>query len=102
MLYGSKMWCLKENEVAILGRSETSIVRMMCGVKLVENSNTVELMDMLGLKEAADKLTKVNDESWYGHVLRQPEEDILIKIMVHKVDGKPKQGQPKDEIEQTS
>ena len=30
---------------------------------------------------------------WYGHVLRQPEEDILMQAMVHKVDGKHKQGQ---------
>ena len=22
---------------------------------------------------------------WYGHVLRQPEDDVLIKAMVHKV-----------------
>ena len=64
----------------------------MCGVKLVDKRNTVELMEMLGLIEAADKLARVNDASWYGHVLRQPE-DVLIKTMVHEVDGKYKQGQ---------
>ena len=67
----------------------------MCGVKLVDRKNTEELMDMLGLKEAADKLTRVNGVRRYGHVLRQPEGNVLIKAMVHKVDGKHKQGQPR-------
>ena len=56
MLYGSKTWGLRKIEVTILRRAERSMVRAMCSVKLVDKSNTVELMDMLGLKEAADKL----------------------------------------------
>ena len=39
---------------------------------------------MLGLEEAADKLARANDVSWYGHVLRRPEEDVLMKAMVHE------------------
>ena len=71
------------------------MVRTMCGVKLVDKRNTEELMDMLGLMEAADKLAKVNGVRWYGHILRRPEEDVLIKAMVHEVDGKRKQGRLK-------
>ena len=56
MLYGSKTWCLRENEVAILRRAERSMVRAMCSLKLVDKRNTEDLMDMLELKEAADKL----------------------------------------------
>ena len=67
----------------------------MCGVKLVDKRNTVELMDMLGLKEAADKLARANGVRWCGHVLRRPKKDVLIKAMVHEVDGKFKQGQPR-------
>ena len=55
-----KNWCLKENEVAILRRTERSMVRAMCSVKLVDKRNTKKLMDMLGLKEAADKLARAN------------------------------------------
>ena len=29
---------------------------------------------------------------WYGHVLRQTKEDVLMKAMVHEVNGKHKQG----------
>ena len=65
----------------------------MCGVKLTDKRNTLVLMDMLGLKEAADNLERANGVRWYGHDLRQPEEDVLMKAMVCKVSGKCKQGQ---------
>ena len=86
------MWCLKENKVVILRRTKRSMVRVMCGVKLVNKRNTEELMDMLGLKEAADNLARANGVRWYGHVLRRPEENVLMKTMVHEVNGKCKQG----------
>ena len=64
----------------------------MCSVKLVDKRNTVELMDMLGLKEAAEKLARTNGVRWYGHVLRRSDEDVLMEEMAHIVDGKRKQG----------
>ena len=60
-LYESEMCFLRENEVALLRRAERSMVRAMCRVKLVDKSNTEELMGMLGLKEAADKLERANN-----------------------------------------
>ena len=69
------------------------MVRAMCGKKLLGKRNTMELMDMLGLKEAADKLARANGVSWYVYILRQPEKDVLMKAVVHEVDGKRKQGQ---------
>ena len=48
----------------------------MCNVKLVDKRNTEKLMDMLRWKEAADKPESLNDVRWYGHVLRQPEENV--------------------------
>ena len=68
---------------AILRRTERSMVRAMSGVKLVDKKNTEELMDMLRLKEAADKLARANGMRWYGHVLKPPKEDVLMKAMVH-------------------
>ena len=51
MLYESKMWCLRKNEVAILRRAERSMVRVMCSLNLVDKRNTEKLMDMLELKQ---------------------------------------------------
>ena len=67
----------------------------MCSVKLMDMRNTAEMMNMLGLKEAADKLARANGVRWYGHVLRRPEEDILMKAVIHEVDGKCKQDRPR-------
>ena len=70
------------------------MVSSMYDVKLMDKRNTMELMDMLGLEEAADKLERANGVRWYGHVLWQPEEDVL-KAMAHEVDRKRKQGWPR-------
>ena len=69
MLYGSETWCLRENEMAILRRTE----RAMCGAKLMEKKRTEDLMEMLGLKETAVQMAKANGVTWYGHVLRRDE-----------------------------
>ena len=45
-------------------------------VKLVDKRNTEKLMDMLRWKEALNKPERLNDGRWYGHVLRQPEENV--------------------------
>ena len=44
----SEVWCLKENEDAILRRTERVRVKTMCGQKAVDRK-TEEQMDMLGL-----------------------------------------------------
>ena len=56
MLYGSETWCLRENEMAILRRTE----RAMSGAKLMEKKRTEDLMEMLGLKETAVQMAKAN------------------------------------------
>ena len=51
MLYGSETWCLRENKMAILRRTERTMVRAMCGAKLMEKKGTEDLMEMLELEE---------------------------------------------------
>ena len=51
MLYGSETWCLRENEMTILRRTERARVRAICGANLMEKKRTEDLMEMLRLKE---------------------------------------------------
>ena len=44
----SEVWCLKENDNAILWRTERVIVRAICGHKIIDKK-TEEQMNMLGL-----------------------------------------------------
>ena len=54
ILYEIETWCLKENEKAILRRTERAMVRAMCDQKVVDKKMTEEQMDMLRLKETID------------------------------------------------
>ena len=51
ILYGSKTWCLKENEKAILRRTERAIVRAVCSQKVVDRKTTEEQMNLLGSRK---------------------------------------------------
>ena len=49
-LYGSEAWCLREKETVILRRTERTMIRAMCGVKLLDRRNNEELMGHVGHK----------------------------------------------------
>ena len=95
MLYGSETWCLKENEMAILRRTERAMVRAMCGVKLRDRRNTEDLREMLGLEESVEQLARANGVRWYGHVLRKDDEHVLRKALEFEVDVRRRRGRPK-------
>ena len=67
ILYGSETRCLRENEMAILRRTKTAMVRAMCGAK----KRTEDQMEMLSLKETVVHMAKANGVRWYGHVVRR-------------------------------
>ena len=60
ILYGSETWCLGENDIALLRRTERAMVRAMCGVKLMDKNRTEVLMEMLGLEESVVQMAKAN------------------------------------------
>ena len=89
------MWCLRENEMAILRRTERAMMRAIRGLKLMEKKRTEDLMEMLGLKETAVQMAKANGARWYGHVLRKDDGHALRKALEFQVRGKRKPGRPK-------
>ena len=95
ILYGSETWCLKENEKAVLRRTERAMVRAMCGQKVVDWKTTEEQMVMLGLKEIIERLATANGVRWYGHVLRKDDGSVLRVALNLEVSGKRKRGRPK-------
>ena len=67
ILYENEEWCLRESEMRILRRTESSMVRTMCGVQLKDRKRSTDLMLMLGLKETMDQLSLANSVRCYGH-----------------------------------
>ena len=49
----------------------------------------------VGIEKTEDNLARANGVRRYGHVLRRPREDVLMKPMVHEVEGKHKKSQLK-------
>ena len=92
MLHGSEAWCLKEKEMAVLRRTERAKIRAMCGVKLLDQRNSEELMDMLGIKQSLDRMAKASSMRWYCHVLRK-DENVTVKALKFEVSGS--RGRPK-------
>ena len=92
MVYWSCVRSARENEMAILRRTERAMVRVMCGAKLMEKKRTEDLMEMLGLKETAVQMAKANGVRWYRHVLRRDDGHVLRKELEIEVRGKRKQG----------
>ena len=71
MLYESETWCLREKEMATLKRTERAMIRAMCGVTQLDRRNSKDLMDMLGIKESLDRMTKASIVVSAGH-FRKP------------------------------
>ena len=64
MLYGSKTWFLRENEMAILRRTVKAMMRAMCGVKIIEKRSQ-ELKSLLGLKDTLDEIARAMVWAYY-------------------------------------
>ena len=95
MLYGSEAWCLRGEEMAILRRTERAMIWAMCGVKLLDQRNSEELMDMLVIKESLDRMAKASNMRCYGHVLRKADENVILKALKFEVSGSRGRGRPK-------
>ena len=102
ILYGSETWCLKENEKAILRRTERAMVRAMCGQKVVDRKTTEEQMDMLGLKETINRLATANGVRWYGHVLRRDDDSVLRVALESWSDWQEKARTTEEDLEEAS
>ena len=96
ILYGSKTWCLKENENAILRRTERAMVRAICGQKIVHRNTTEEQMGMLGFNKTIDRLATASEVRWYGHVLRSDDDSMLRVALDLEITCKRKRGRPRN------
>ena len=64
-----------------LNRTEMSMIRWMCGVKLNERNKSEELRKFLGL-EPVSLMIKKSRLRWFGHVERKDDDDWVKRCMV--------------------
>ena len=72
-MHGSETWTLKvEHELTF--RTEMSMIRWMCGVKLNERKKSEELRELLGL-EPVSLMIKKSRLRWFRHVEGKDDND---------------------------
>ena len=86
---------MKESEMGISPRTESSMVRAMCGVQLKDKKKSKDLMLMLCLNEIIDQLAIANSVCWYGHMLRREDGHVLRRTLDLQVEGERKKKRPK-------
>ena len=73
MMYGSKIWAMKVEDMQRLQRAE-KMIRWMCGVTLKDGKTSEELRERLGVVSVS-KRVRQNRLRWFGHVERKDEDD---------------------------
>ena len=85
----------KDNEKAILRRTERAMVRAMCGQKVVDRKMTEEQTDILRLRKTIDRLATASGVCSCGHVLRRDDDSALRVALDLEARDKRKRGRPK-------
>jgi len=66
-MQGSETWPMKVEHELKMNRTEMSMIRWMCGVKLNERKKSEALRELLGLEPVTLKVKK-SRLRWFGHV----------------------------------
>jgi hypothetical protein len=74
MVYGSETWATKVGNVQRQVRTETAMVRCMCGVTLNDRKSSRELLGRLGVGDVVDDVRR-GRLLWFGHVERKSRDD---------------------------
>ena len=78
--------------MGILRRTERSTVIAMCGVQLKDRKRSMDLIFLLGLKEAIDQCATASSVCWYGHVLRREDGHALRRHYILRLKVKGRRG----------
>jgi len=85
-MHGSETWPMKVEHVLKMNRTEMSMIRWMCGVKLNERKKNEELRELLGL-EPVSLMIKKSMLRWFGHVERKDDNDWVKRCITWEVEG---------------
>jgi len=77
-----------------MNRTEMSMIRWMCGVKLNEKKKSEELRELLGLGPV-NLMIKKSRLRWFGHVERKDDNDWVKRCITWEVEGIRQRGRRK-------
>ena len=85
-MVSSETWPIKVEHELKMNRTEMSMIRWMCGVKLNERKKSEELREVLGL-EPVSLIIKKSRLRWFGHVERKDDNDWVKRCIRWEVEG---------------
>jgi len=77
---GSETWPMKVKHELKLNRTEMSMIRWMCGVKLNERKKSEEHRELLGF-EPVSLMIKKSRLRWFGYVERKNDNDWVKRCL---------------------
>ena len=92
LLYCCKTWELTVADEMRLCGVERRMIRMMCGVRLVDRVSTDVLWDKVGVVVTIKDSIIQRCLRWYGHVIRRDISSQIREVMEHVIPGKRKKG----------
>src|SRR2546425_5032911 len=91
LVYGSKTWPMKKDDMQRLVRTENSMVRWMSRVTLKDRRPSEELRLGLGI-EGVEEVVRCGRLIWFGHVERKEADDWVSKCRNLEMVGGVKKG----------
>ena len=82
-MHDGETWPMKVEHELKMNRTEMSMIRWMCGVKLNERKKSEELRELLGL-EPVSLMIKKSRLRWFGHVERKDDNDWVKRCITLK------------------
>ena len=95
LLYSCETWSLTTNLKLRLQSTERRMVRMMCGVRLVDHLPSEELRRRLGIQPDVIDCLETSILRWFGHVVRRKDTHPIKAVHNFSVTGKKPPGRPK-------
>ena len=86
MVYGSKTWALRVEDIRRLERTEMMMVKMMCGVTLKQRLSNKDLLECMGIANVSNVM-RITRLRWLGQVERMPAEHWVSRCRSLVVDG---------------
>ena len=92
MLHASECWAPTKKDLDKINRTDRSMIRWMCNVRLRDRVHTDVLLERLKL-QPIETILRCGRLRWYGHVHRSPE--WINQVTTLNVDGSAPRGRPK-------
>ena len=101
LLYCCETWELTVADEMRLRGVERRMIRMMCGVRLVDRVSTDVLRDRVGVVVTTKDFIIQRRLRWYGHVICRDISSQIREVMEHEIPGKRKKGRPRKSWEES-